>query len=58
MTLADAENSYLQAEVDYRKALVDFERAQQASPQPAGVTVVSTAPLAAPTVGSGGGPGF
>ncbi len=39
--LADAENALLQAEVTYRKALVEFDRAQQTTLQTAGVTVVA-----------------
>ncbi len=51
--LADAENAELQAEVACRKALVDFQRAQQSTLQNSGVAIVSTSGLAAPAVGSG-----
>ena len=51
--LADAQNAELQAQVNYRKALVDFERAQQTTLQSAGVTVLTPAGLAPPAVGSG-----
>jgi outer membrane protein TolC len=51
--LADAENAELQADVACRKALVDFQRAQQTTLQGAGVAIVSTSGLEAPAVGSG-----
>jgi outer membrane protein TolC len=51
--LADSRNALLRAEIDYQKALVDFDRAQQTTLQSAGVTVISTAGLAAPATGSG-----
>jgi outer membrane protein len=51
--LADARNALLRAEINYQKALVDFDRAQQTTLQSAGVTVISTAGLAAPSIGSG-----
>ena len=50
--LSDSENAELRAEVSYRKALVDFERAQQATLQSAGVTIVQTGGLVSPAVGS------
>jgi outer membrane protein TolC len=50
--LADAENAELRAEVNYRKALVDFDQAQHATLQSAGVTVVPTGGLVSPSVGS------
>ncbi len=49
--LADAENSLLQAEVNYRKALVEFDRAQQATLQASGVIIVSPGSVT-PPVGS------
>lgn len=50
--LADAENTALRAEVTYRKALVEFERAQQTTLQASGVTIVSPA-VVSPGTGSG-----
>jgi outer membrane protein TolC len=51
--LADAQNGEFQAQVNYRKSLVDFERVQQTTLQTAGVTIVSPAGLTPPAVGSG-----
>jgi outer membrane protein TolC len=51
--LADAQNAEFQALVNYRKSLVDFERAQQTTLQAAGVTIVSPGGLTPPAVGSG-----
>jgi len=51
--LADAKNSVLQAEINYQKALIDFDRAQQTTLQSAGVTVISTTGAANASVGSG-----
>jgi outer membrane protein len=51
--LADARNALLRAEINYQKSLVDFDRAQQTTLQAAGVTIVSTAGLLPPSVGSG-----
>ncbi|MBI2835393.1 MAG: TolC family protein [Acidobacteria bacterium] len=45
--LADAQNAELRALLDYRKALVDFERVQETSLSRAGITIVS------PTSGTG-----
>jgi outer membrane protein TolC len=49
--LADIQNAELQAQVAYRKSLVDFDRSQQTTLQAAGVAIVSTA-LPPPSVGS------
>jgi outer membrane protein len=40
--LSDAQNAELRAQLDYRKALVDFERVQQTALTRAGITVVGT----------------
>lgn len=40
--LSDAQNAELRAQLDYRKALVDFERVQQTALSRAGITVVGT----------------
>lgn len=50
--LADAQNAELQAEVNYRKSLVEFDRVQQTTLQSSGVTIVSPG-LAGFAVGSG-----
>ncbi len=39
--LATAQDTELRAQLDYQKALVDFERAQQTSLSGAGITIVS-----------------
>ena len=51
--VADARNAVLHAQIDYQKALVDFDRAQQTTLQSAGVMVISPAGLALPAIGSG-----
>jgi outer membrane protein TolC len=51
--LTDSRNAVLQAEVDYQKALVAFDRTQQTTLQSSGVTVISPNGLGLPTVGSG-----
>jgi len=51
--LADARNAMLRAQITYQKALVSFDRAQQTTLQSAGVTVITTAGLQLPPVGSG-----
>ena len=62
--LRDAQNIELRALLDYRKSLVDLERAQETSLSRAGVTVITGpggggAPAAAGArVGGGGGGGF
>ena len=54
--LADAENIELRALLDYRKALVDFERVQQTAASSAGITTVSgSGPGASTTRTTGGG---
>lgn len=60
--LQDAQNAELRALLDYRKSLVDFDRAQQTSLSNAGITVVSAggsggAAGARPTGGTGQGGG-
>jgi outer membrane protein TolC len=51
--LTDSRNAVLRAEINYQKALVDFDRAQQTTLQSAGVTVITPNGLALSTVGSG-----
>jgi outer membrane protein TolC len=51
--LTDSRNAVLQAEIDYQKALVAFDRAQQTTLQSSGVTVISPNGLVLPTAGSG-----
>ena len=55
--LADAANTQLQAEVNYRKALVEFDRSQQTTLQASGVTIISGGGLQPAAVGSSRGPG-
>lgn len=57
--LSDAENVELRAQLDYRKALVDFERVQQTALSRAGITVVGTGGTgtAAPRTTTGTGTG-
>ncbi len=55
--LADAAHAQLQAEVNYRKALVEFDRARQTTLQAAGVTVVTAGGLQPAAVGSARGAG-
>ena len=50
--LTDARNAELQAEVTYRKSLVEFDRVQQTTLQSSGVTLVSPA-ISVPAAGSG-----
>jgi HAE1 family hydrophobic/amphiphilic exporter-1 len=50
--LTDARNAELQAEVSYRKSLVEFDRVQQTTLQSAGVTLLSPS-IGLPSVGSG-----
>jgi outer membrane protein TolC len=50
--LTDARNAELQAQVSYRKSLVEFDRVQQTTLQAAGVTLVSPS-IGLPAVGSG-----
>jgi outer membrane protein TolC len=50
--LTDARNAELQAQVSYRKSLVEFDRVQQTTLQSAGVTIL-TGPAASLPVGSG-----
>jgi outer membrane protein len=51
--LTDAKNAVLRAQINYQKALVDFERARQTTLQSAGVTVISGTPQGVPATGSG-----
>ncbi len=51
--LAAAENSELQAILNYRKALVQLDRSEQTTLQSSGVTVVSSGGLNTSAVGSG-----
>lgn len=51
--LADAQNVELRALLDYRKALVDFERVQETSLARAGITVISGSGVGGSTTGSG-----
>ena len=51
--LVDAQNALLRAEINYQKALVDLDRAQQTTLQASGVTIVSAGGAPAPAVGSG-----
>lgn len=59
--LSDAQNTELRAQLDYRKALVDFERVQETSLSRAGITVVTgggaTTGSGATRTGGTGGPG-
>jgi hypothetical protein len=50
--LTDARTAELQAEVTYRKSLVEFDRVQQTTLQSAGVTLLSPS-IGLPSVGSG-----
>jgi outer membrane protein TolC len=50
--LTDARNAELQAEVTYRKSLVEFDRVQQTTLQSSGVTLVSSS-ISVPAAGSG-----
>lgn len=50
--LADARNAELQAQVNYRKSLVEFDRVQQTTLQSAGVTIV--APVLTPLASGSG----
>jgi len=50
--LTDARNAELQAEVTYRKSLVEFDRVQQTTLQSSGVTLVSPS-ISVPAAGSG-----
>jgi outer membrane protein TolC len=50
--LSDARNAELQAQVSYRKSLVEFDRVQQTTLQSSGVTIVPAA-ATAPSAGSG-----
>jgi HAE1 family hydrophobic/amphiphilic exporter-1 len=50
--LTDARNAELQAQVTYRKSLVEFDRVQQTTLQSAGVTLLSPS-IGLPSVGSG-----
>jgi outer membrane protein len=51
--LTDAKNAVLRAQINYQKALVDFERARQTTLQSSGVTVISGTPQGVPATGSG-----
>ncbi|MDE3155029.1 MAG: TolC family protein [Acidobacteriota bacterium] len=51
--LSSAENSELQAILNYRKALVQLDRAEQTTLQSSGVTIVSSGGLNTSAVGSG-----
>jgi outer membrane protein TolC len=53
--LRDAQNSELQAVLNYRKALVEFERLQQTTLQNLGITVINAAGVG--TTGGGAGTG-